>query len=35
MRQGFKDFDTNKSGYIERNELAVMMKRLTDTFDVE
>lgn len=35
MRQAFKDFDTDRSGYIERHQLAVMMKRLTGAFNVE
>jgi Ca2+-binding EF-hand superfamily protein len=35
LRQAFKDFDTDKSGFIERHELAVLLKRLTDTFNVE
>ena len=35
LRHAFRDFDTNKSGYIERHELAVLMIRLTDYFNVE
>ena len=34
LRHAFKDFDTDKSGYIEPHELAVMMKRLTETSNV-
>lgn len=35
MKQAFRDFDTDRSGYIERHELSVMMKRLTGAFNVE
>lgn len=34
MKQAFKTFDTDKSGYIERHELSSILKRLTDAFDV-
>lgn len=35
MQQAFRDFDTDHSGFIERHELSVMMKRLTGAFNVE
>lgn len=34
MKQAFKAFDTDKSGYIERHELSLILKRLTDAFNV-
>ena len=35
LRNAFKTFDTDQSGTIERHELAQLLKRLTDAFDVE
>jgi Ca2+-binding EF-hand superfamily protein len=35
LRNAFKTFDTDQSGTIERHELAQLLKRLTDSFDVE
>lgn len=35
LRNAFKTFDTDQSGTIERHELGMLLKRLTDAFDVE
>ena len=35
LRNAFKSFDTDQSGTIERHELGMLLKRLTDAFDVE
>lgn len=35
LRNAFKTFDTDNSGTIERHELSQLLKRLTDSFDVE
>ena len=31
----FRTFDTDRSGYIERHELGMILRRLTDAFNVE
>lgn len=35
LENAFKTFDTDNSGTIERHELAQLLKRLTDAFNVE
>jgi Ca2+-binding EF-hand superfamily protein len=35
LKNAFNTFDTDKSGTIERHELAQLLKTLTDAFDVE
>ncbi len=35
LKNAFKTFDTDQSGTIERHELGMLLKRLTDAFDVE
>ena len=31
----FRTFDTDRSGFIERHELGMILRRLTDAFNVE
>jgi Ca2+-binding EF-hand superfamily protein len=35
MKIAFRTFDTDKSGFIERHELGLILRRLTDAFNVE
>jgi Ca2+-binding EF-hand superfamily protein len=35
MRDAFKLFDTDKSGFIEQHELGMLLRKLTDSFHVE
>lgn len=35
MKIAFRTFDTDKSGFIERHELGMILRRLTDAFNVE
>ena len=34
MRDAFRIFDTDKSGYIEKHELGLLLTKLTDSFHV-
>jgi len=35
LKNAFRNFDTDNSGTIERHELGMILRRLTDAFDVE
>jgi Ca2+-binding EF-hand superfamily protein len=35
MREAFKIFDVDKSGFIEQHELGMLLCKLTDSFHVE
>lgn len=35
LKESFRIFDTDKSGYIEIHELGMLMNKLTDSFHVE
>ena len=35
IRHAFNTFDSDKSGFIERHELGLILKKLTEAFNVE
>lgn len=35
MKDAFRIFDTDKSGYIQHHQLGMLLKKLTDSFHVE